>query len=162
MTIRLLDDGDVALRDKVELYDPFIHSEPCWRTRIFHLLPPVFIDTSYIKERINRMPIRVVAESEAPVRVIKMGTISSKQDYIDVQNALRTPGATGKAIIVDMDAKAWEGVKKPETAFANNLRRLFDSKGVPLTAYRSGPMQITVRKATALDKQPARGGRSKK
>jgi hypothetical protein len=160
MTIRHASESDVTMSERIWDNDPFQHGEPCWRRRIFHLLPPVFIDTKNVpKERIN-MGIKIIPETQAPVRIFKGGVVSSKQDYVDAQNAIRDAKA-GQAIIVDMDAKAWEGVDKAETAFANSLRRQFESKGIGMTAYKSGNMQITIRKATALDKHPARGGRAK-
>lgn len=106
------------------------------------------------------MAIRTVAVAEAPQRMFKRGTVSNKQDYSDVLAALPKVGKD-QAMIIDMDAKAWEGVKKAETTFASNLRRLFEARTLPLTAYQSGTMQITIRKATALDKASA-GGRKKK
>lgn len=152
--ITILHDADATERDRILSSDPFQHAEPSWRTRISHLLPPetqtTVVRLSPTEEIKKLMAIKIVQESQAPARLFKIGTISSKQDYADVINAMRTMKA-GEAVIVDMDAKAWEGVKKPETAFANNLRRMFDIKGLPLTAYRSGAYQITVRKANALD-----------
>jgi len=104
------------------------------------------------------MPIKTVAIAEAPLRMFKRGVISSKQDYLDVMNALQKANA-GQAIIVTMESDAWKGVEKPETAFANSLRRSFEAKGLQLTAYQSGKMEVTVRKVTALD--PKRKPRSK-
>lgn len=154
---------DVVLRDRLDYIDEFRYAAPCWMVRVWNQLPPETTSTvvrltpqQEIKKLITKeieklMAIRTVAESQAPARLFKRGTVSSKQDYADVMNALRGM-KEGQALIVDMDAKAWEGVKKPETTFAANLRRNFESKGLMVTAYQSGVMQITVRKATPLDK----------
>jgi hypothetical protein len=157
--ITVCHDADVVERDRIQTFDPFQNSEPSWRTRVYYQLPPE-TQTTVVRltpsQEYKKMAIRVIAEASAPVRMFKRGAVSSKQDYVDVMNALRDMKA-GQAIIVDMDLKAWEVVKKPETTFANNLRRYFDAKGLQITAYQSGPGQITVRKATALDKVTPRG-----
>ena len=98
------------------------------------------------------MAIRVVAELAAPQRMFKRGVVSSKQDYMDVMNAL-SQMKQGQALVLDMDAKAWEGIKKPETTLCGSLRRSFEQKGLAITAYQSGPFQVTIRKADSKKKK---------
>jgi hypothetical protein len=163
VTVKVTSYGDSQLRDKLDYIDEFRFAEPCWRTRVWNQLPPETI-TTVVKitpsEEVRRMAIKVIQEAQAPARLFHRGAVSSKQEYADVQNALRDM-KPGQALIVDMDAKAWEGVKKAETTFSANLRRGFEVKGLLITAYQSGPMQITIRKSTALDKRPGRGGKRK-
>lgn len=145
--------ADVLERDRLSLSDPFQAAAPCWRNRVSPFLPPE-TQTTVVRltpaQEIYRMAIRTVIEAQAPARMFHRGVVSNKQDYMDVLNALPAV-KVGQAIVVDMDAKAWEGVKKPETTFGYALRRLFESKGLSLTAYQSGPMQVTIRKPNALD-----------
>jgi hypothetical protein len=104
------------------------------------------------------MPIKIVAESAAPQRMFKLGTYSSKQDYVDVMNALRTM-KVGDAIVVDLNPKEWEGVDKYAMKFAATMRRHFEAKGLSITAYQSGPSQVTVCKATPLNAPKKRAAR---
>lgn len=107
------------------------------------------------------MAIKTVAVAQAPDRFFKRGIITVKQDYVDVMRAL-TQMKQGEALIVTMTQADWVGVEKPETKFGYTLRRYFESKAVDITAYQSGPFEVTIRKATALDKARARGPKSKK
>lgn len=136
-------------------YDPFQLATTRLRD-VFNMLPPITINTQ--TEEYKNMAVKVIAESQAPLRLFKRGTVSSKQDYNDVIQALPKMTA-GQALVVTMDAKAWEGVKKPETTFASNLRRLFESKNQPITAYQSATLEITIRKASPLD--PKKKGKKK-
>ena len=148
--------------------DPFIHAIPCWRVRVWHLLPPVTFNTNDVsKEKITRMPIRTIAEAQAPARMfVRGGKVASKQDYLDVIAALNK-NEKGVALIVDMDPKAWveaDGtpIKKPETVLAVALRRRFEDNGLMVTAYQSGPMQLTVRRLTPLEIKERESGNGKR
>jgi hypothetical protein len=155
--ITVTSDIDVVERDRIAIVDPFQLASPCWRVRVIPQLPLEVvvnyadqkrIQTIIDKEKI--MGIRIVAEAQAPQRMFSRGVVANKQDYADVLNALPNMKA-GQSIIVDMDPKAWEGIKKPETTFGFALRRMFESKGLGITAYQSAKMQVTIRKANPLD-----------
>jgi hypothetical protein len=147
-----------SLIERWDEIDPFQHATPCWMVNVYSMLPPETI-TTIDKEELNRMAIKIVQETQAPDRMYKKGVVSTKKDYAEVLSALREM-KTGQALVVTMDAKEWEGVKKPETTFAANLRRYFENKGLQITAYQSNALEITIRKATALDKH--QGGKKKK
>lgn len=140
-------------------YDPFVCAAPCWRVRVWPSLPVTPVVTTSRQQLLDKekklMAIRTVPEAQAPVRIFKMGIVANKQDYQDVMAALMK-NEKGVALIVDMDPAAWAGVDKPETKFASTLRRRFEDKGLAITAYQSGKMQITVRKATPLDARAKR------
>lgn len=153
-------DADRRLSEWLALHDPFQRAAPCHTVRVYHQLPPE-TQTTVIRltpqEEIKLMAIRTVEATKAPARLFVRGGISSKSDYLDVLNALNTLKPTD-AIIVDMDAKAWvkadgSAIAKPEVVFANSLRRRFDASAIPITAYISGNLQITVRRLTALEQK---------
>lgn len=112
------------------------------------------------------MPIRTVLATAAPARLFVRGGISSKQDYIDLLSALGT-AKPDQAFIVDMDPAAWVGsdgkpMDKPEVLFANSLRRRFEASALPITAYMSGKLQITVRRLTAIEQKERAAGKGKR
>ena len=118
------------------------------------------------RDRERIMAIRTVEAAAAPQRLFVRGGISSKQDYIDLLGALNNADKT-KAFIVDMDPKAWvksdgSPIDKPEVVFANSLRRRFDMSGLPVTAYMSGTMQITVRRLTPIELKEREAGKGKR
>ncbi len=135
------------MAENISLQDPFQLATTPLR-EVAPLLPPQTINT--LTEEYKHMPVKIVAENVAPSRMFKKGTVSTKQDYSDVMIALRDLKA-GQALVVTMDPKAWEGVKKPETTFAATLRRGFEIKNLQITAYQSAKMEITIRKASPLD-----------
>jgi hypothetical protein len=154
MTVTLRNVADVNEVEHLKTFDPFQLAPPVWLGYTAALLPPVVvvnyaeqrrIQTLLDKEKIQAMAIRIIKETEAPIQMFKRGIVSSKQDYLDVMNALPKM-AQGQALVVDMTPKDWEGVKKPETTFGSSLRRSFEAKGLSVTAYQSGPMQVTVKK----------------
>jgi hypothetical protein len=152
------------------LYDPFQLAMPCWQQRVYHQLPPE-TQTTVVRltpqEEIKIMAIRTVAATAAPARIHVRGGISSKSDYVDVLNALNAPTfKADQALIVDMDAKSWvkqdnSPIPKAELVFAGSLTRRFTASGVPVIAYMSGNMQVTVRRLTALE-QKERTARKKR
>jgi hypothetical protein len=156
-----------ALRDieTLRAVDPFQLAVPCYIRRVYHQLPPetqtTVVRLTPFEELKKLMAIRTVEATAAPARLFKRGGISSKADYIELLAALNTAKPT-QAFIVDMDRAAWEGVNKPEVAFANNLRRRFEVMGVPITAYMSAPFQITVRRLTALEQKEREAGKGKR
>jgi hypothetical protein len=56
-------------------------------------------------------------------------------------------------MVVGMTEADWKDIEKPETKFGYTLRRYFEQKGLDITAYQSGKLEVTIRKATALDKR---------
>lgn len=102
------------------------------------------------------MPIKVVPVQEAPNRM--HGKVSHNQDYMDVMTALKT-AKTGEAIVVSMADPSWftknekqeRKYPKPEVAFAYMLRRHFATSSLPLTAYQSGKMEVTIRRQTPAE-----------
>ena len=164
MAVRLISDGDMQLATMIAAADPHANGVPCWSS-LFRLPAEAYdytalraYHTRRDKEIITNMAIRVVEEKAAPARMFARGTVSTKADYADAMTAINS-AAKGQAIIVDMDVKAWVDdkgapIERAETLFASNLRRYFEGKGLPLTAYQSGKMQITIRRRNALDPQP--------
>lgn len=171
---------DVAMCSKLYAVDPFLQfSCPCWMTRVSFMIAEwegSIINMRPTRQQLEKrdkdkiMAIRTVAAAQAPARLFIRGGISSKQDYIDILQALGSLKAD-QAAIVDMDAKAWvksDGsgpMDKPEVTFANSLRRRFEQGGLNITAYQSGTMQVTVRRLTALEikeKEAGKGKRKKK
>jgi hypothetical protein len=155
-----------ALRDMeaMRAVDPFQLAVPCYMRRVYHQLPPETLTTVVRltpEQELHLMAIRTVEATAAPARLFKRGGISSKQDYIELLAALNGAKPT-QAFIVDMDKAAWDGVKKPEVTFANNLRRRFEATGVPITAYMSAPYQITVRRLTALEQKEREAGKGRR
>jgi hypothetical protein len=152
-------------------HDPFILAAPCWRRRVILELPPEppprpTREQLEKAERERIMAIRTVEASAAPQRLFIRGGISSKQDYVDLLQALNSADKS-KAFVVDMDPKAWvkqdgSAMDKPEVTFANSLRRRFDASGLPVTAYMSGTMQVTVRRLTAIELKEREAGKGKR
>lgn len=167
--ITVLHAADAAERERLQVADPFQLAAPYWKTRVYHLLPPE-TQTTVVRlspaEELHHMAIRTVAATAAPPRVFVRGGISSKQDYIDLLTALNTV-KPDQALIVDMDAKAWvdasgQPIKKPEVVFANSLRRRFEASALPITAYMSGALQVTVRRLTALEQKERAASKGKR
>lgn len=94
------------------------------------------------------MPIRLILENQAPVRLHKRGAVSGTQEWTDIINAMKTV-KKDQAIIVDLPPADFKDTKKPEVAFAYALRRYFTVNGIMATAYQSGNMQVTVKHASA-------------
>lgn len=168
MAIHTINESDRVLREKLLSNDPFIHSAPCWKIRVWHLLPPETINTRPTRFQLEKkdkeliMSIRTIESSQAPQRLrTRGGGISSKQDYSDLLAALNTV-QKNQALIVDMTPGTWEGIKKPESTFALNLRLRFQRSGLPITAYMSGPMQVTVRRLTDLEQKELASGKGKR
>lgn len=110
------------------------------------------------------MAVQTVPAASAPARLFVRGGISSKSDYIDLLNAVNQSKDPNVAFVVDMDPKAWvkpDGsvLDKPEVVFANSLRRRFEASALPITAYMSGNMQITVRRLSALEQKEKAAGK---
>lgn len=113
------------------------------------------------------MPVKVIDVTKAPARMFVRGGISSKSDYVELLGVLNTL-KPDQAATVDMDPKAWvkeDGttpMDKPEITFANSLRRRFEASGLPITAYMSGKLQVTVRRLTALEIKERQAGKGKR
>jgi hypothetical protein len=107
------------------------------------------------KWRNKVMSIKTVPEQQAPSKLHKGGVVTCSSDYTDVIVALRE-SKPGVAFIVTLTDENLLKEEKPEVKFAYALRRYFESKGLLITAYKSGPREVTVRKATALDKRTRR------
>jgi hypothetical protein len=153
--LHVIHPDDLKVYGFIQANDPFyLGTLPCWMSRVWPLLPPEVVKISV--EELNRMPIKVVEEKEAPARAHKRGVVSGTKDYNEVMQALRLPAKPGSAMVVTMTESEWATVKKPEVSFAYSLRRYFESKGLALTAYQSGKLEVTIRKATALDGHKAK------
>ncbi len=104
------------------------------------------------------MPIRVVPAAEAPSR-LRGSKMSTNSDYNEVLTALKDPNLKkGMAIVVNMAAPQWTERKdnkpvyeKPEVSFAYTLRRFFEGQKLPLIAYQSGKMEVTIRAKTQAE-----------
>lgn len=112
------------------------------------------------------MAIRTIEEAKAPARLHVRGGISSKSDYVELLQALNN-AQKGQAFVVDMDPKGWvnaqgQPMAKAEVVFANSLRRRFEASALPITAYQSGNMQITVRRLTAVELKEREAGKGKR
>lgn len=141
---------DLRMMEWLKIQDPFQLAPPVYQHYTFHALPPEVVKIE-VKEK-NIMPIRIVEEKDAPARASKRGVVSSTSDWNDVMVALRSPAKPNSAMVVAMTESEWKEVKKPEITFGYALRRYFESKGLPLTAYQSGKLEVTIRKETSLDK----------
>lgn len=165
--------------EKLNRMDPFVLGPPCWMVRVYPQLPaepPTRIPASEItrrdQERVRelertRMAIRTVTIDQAPARLHVRGGISSKQDYIEILQAINNAKDPKQAFIVDMDPAIWvdehgKPMEKPEVVFANSLRRRFEASALPITAYQSGKLQITVRRFTALELKEKESGKGKR
>src|ERR1700722_10593851 len=91
------------------------------------------------------MAIKLIAETEAPLRVNKKGSVTASTEYSEVMEALRSI-KPGQAIIVKLESKELQAAKKPEIAFSYALRRYFEAQSANYTAYQSGKMEVTVKK----------------
>jgi len=131
--------------------------------RTWYQLPSEIVRIS-IEESKRYMALRAVDLKDAPQK-LKSSFATTNQDVADVMNALSNPNTdpTKKtvAFIVDMADPGWTATKdgaakypKPENAFTYSLRRRFEALGLPLTAYQSGKMQITVRRKTTIELAP--------
>jgi hypothetical protein len=117
------------------------------------------------------MAIKTVTLEQAPARM--HGRVSSNVDYQAVMgalsNAATNPVKMKCAIVVDMEDLVWgkrnekgEALyPKPEVTFAYTLRRYFEANALPLTAYQSGKMQVTIRQKLPNDPK-GKGGRKAK
>ena len=162
---------DLAETERLIIADPFQLALPCWN-RVTMLYVPTETVRISITERNQHMTLRAVAAQEAPER-LKSTFATTNQDMTDVMNALSKPETdpTKKAVafIVDMSDAGWNRTTdektmtvdrsnakypKPENAFAYALRRRFEAMGVPLVAYASGKMQVTVRKKNQMELAP--------
>lgn len=152
LTVRTVADQRVC--EWLLRYDPFQLAPPCFVYR--PVLPPEYRRISI--EEVNSMPIRVVPVTEAPSR-LKGSKMLSNADYNDVLTALKDPQLKkDSAIVVNMVAPQWTErrdnkpvYEKPEVAFAYTLRRYFESQSLPLIAYQSGKMEVTVRRKTPAE-----------
>ncbi len=102
------------------------------------------------------MPVKIVDEKDAPSKLFKGGVVTRSTDYNEVLTAIRTIPAN-KSIVLTMGDPELLKEDKPEMKLAQALRRLFDAKGLALTAYQSAAKEITIRKATALDATKGKG-----
>jgi hypothetical protein len=159
---------DDELCGKIYAADIFVQFTcPCWMTRVALMLPPETVNTKDVpKEKIHTMPIRTMEASRAPARMFVRGGISSKSDYVELLATLNNL-KPDFAAVVDMDPKSWvkdDGtpMDKPEITFANSLRRRFEVGGMPITAYMSGKLQVTVRRLTALEQKERASGKGKR
>lgn len=104
------------------------------------------------------MPIKIVEEKLAPVRLNARGTVSKSQDWQEIINAMKNV-RKDQAVVVDLnpaDFATQDAKKKGKEAnsFAYALRRYFTANGLMATAYQSGAMQVTVKHATAPPPAP--------
>jgi hypothetical protein len=177
MAVTIIHELDRREKERLSVLDPFQLSAPCWRVRIE--LPPVTVTTvvklspvDEVKKLITKeigklMAIRTVEATKAPARLFVRGGISSKADYVELLAALSN-AKPDQAFIVDMDPKAWvkeDGVTpldKPEVIFAGSLRRRFEASALPIIAYMSGKLQVTVRRLTALEQKEKAAGKGKR
>src|SRR4029077_8327557 len=151
--------ADARMREQIAVRDPFQLAPPLWRVRPFPFLPPLTINTiENIPKGVIFMPLKVVTPEQAPARLHARGTVSTKPEYSEVITWLRDPAtAKNPTAIVTLNDAGWASVKKPETSFAYSLRRLFESKGIALTAYQSGKMEVTIRRKTAAEQSSGKG-----
>jgi hypothetical protein len=152
---------DESERERLKLNDPFQLAPPVWKHYTSFLLPPETV-TITIEER-KRMPIKAVSLEQAPPPM--HGKVSHNQDYVDVMAAIRndatSPIKKQTALVVVMADPSWSSKNdkgepkydKPEVVFAGVLRRHFVADGLPLTAYASGKMEVTVKRGDASTKK---------
>jgi hypothetical protein len=148
--LRIVDNGDVVLAERIKLFDPFqLATTRLWEVR--NLLPPERIICTLTREQLEKidkekiMAIKLIAETEAPLRVNKKGSVTASTEYSEVMEALRTI-KPGQAIVVKLESKELQSAKKPEIAFSYALRRFFEARSVNYTAYQSGKMEVTIKK----------------
>jgi len=172
MALRTLDERDVKTVEFIKRNDPFQHA--CLSLRqVWFMLPPELtkiVITDDLQRRIEEnklMALKVVDVAAAPDKMFKRGQISQTSDYIEVMAALKTT-TKSQAIVVQLSDPKFTEVKdgkpvipKPETAFGYSLRRHFEDKGLPLVAYQSGKMQVTIRHMTATEQAQRGKGRKK-
>lgn len=155
--ITVLHETDAKERDRLRASDPFQLAAPCWSVRVLPSLPPEHRHIS-IEELNTYMPIRVVPAAEAPSR-LRGSKMSTNSDYNDVLTALKDPSLKkDTALVVNMASPSWTERKdgkpvyeKPEVSFAYTLRRYFEGQKLPLIAYQSGKMEVTIRRKTAAE-----------
>ena len=142
--LRLIDDAPA-----LDANDPFVHAAPCWQVRVYWTLPPEVMKLTVTElEEHTTMPLRIVTETDAPVRLKGGNGPASSSDYHEVLTAMKTL-PPGKALVVTLGDQRFtkNDAKQPEVKFASALRRYFQDNGLSATAYQSGKLEVTVRRA---------------
>lgn len=149
--LTVADEHDLQMAKLVKLHDPFQLATPCWLVRSWYQLPNEVVKIT-IEDK-NRMPIKVVAENEAPVQSVRRGILTNTNEYSEVLTALRTL-QPGKALVVTLESPVFKegAIKKGEMAFAQAFRRYFATEKLPMTAYASGKLEVTIKREKTVKK----------